>query len=137
MPSGTPPAPIALVVCDNVYREAGGKTALVGLFNEIRGREFPLVHPHLSIYASVTDIRPGTKLKLEIANAESGDIVARLEGPPLEGASPVSVCEMVFNLRNLSFREPGRYDIRFYGNDSILVQRPFQVVKTSPDGGSL
>ena len=43
----TKPSPISLVVCDNVYRELGGKSALVGLFNRITSSRFPAKHSRL------------------------------------------------------------------------------------------
>lgn len=129
----TPPSPIALIVCDNVYRESSGKTALVGLFSQIAAPKFPAHHPRLCVYACVTDIRPNTKLKLEIVNAETDHCVVTMEGPPPTETTPLTICDMNFDLRNLVFPEPGMYFIRFWGNDSMLLQRPFEVVKIEPE----
>ena len=129
MTSLTKPSPIALVVCDNVYREAGGKTALVGLFNNIRARAFPATHGRLCVYVSVTDIRPNTTFKLDIVHSETDQPVVTLQGPPPKGADPTTICDFEFQIENVTFPEPGLYYIRFHGNEHILLQRPFEVTK--------
>lgn len=121
------PSPIALVVCDNVYRESGGKTALVGLFDRIRAAKFPVKHPRLCVYASVTDIRPNTEFRLDIVNSETEHVVVSLGGPPPKGMSPIAVWDMTFELSNLVFPEPGLYIIRLWGNDHPILERPFEV----------
>lgn len=121
----TQPVAIALVVCDNVYLESSGKTALVGLFNRIHATKFPIKHPLLCVYLSVTDIPPNTKFKLDIVHSETDHTVVSLEGPSPKGADRTTICDMNFELKNLEFPEPGRYYIRCWGNDKLLVQRPF------------
>ncbi len=101
------PTPIALVVCDNIYQEPGGKTALVGLFNRIAAREFPVTHPRMAVFASVTGLRKGSKAKLEIVHGEDDRVVVSLEGPFPEKADPVAVVDMNFVLNNVKFPEPG------------------------------
>jgi len=125
----TKPSPIALVVCDNIYQESGGKTALVGLFNNIKARKFPVTHARLCVYVSVTDIRQNTKFRLDIVHSETDQPIVNLQGPPPKGADPTSICDFRFQIENAIFPEPGRYYIRFFGNDHILLQRPFEVTK--------
>ena len=128
------PSPIALVVCDNVYRESGGKTALVGLFTRINVQRTPVKHPRLCVYAAVTDIRPDTVFKLDIVHSETDHAVASLQGPPPDAVAPTTICDFSFEFRDLIFPEPGRYYIRFWGGDALLLQRPFDVVETEKQG---
>jgi hypothetical protein len=83
MASSIKPTPIALVVCDNIYTEPGGKTALVGLFNGINTSAVsgPIRHPRIAIFASLTGVREGSRGKLEIVHAETDERVAGAEGP--------------------------------------------------------
>lgn len=133
MPGTTKPSPIALVVCDSIYREPSGKAALVGLFNQLRARRFPVRHGRLCVFVSVTDIRPGTQFRLRIVHSETDQEVAGLQGPPPESIDPTSICDLSFIMDNLVFQEPGRHYIQFWGNDHLLLQRPFDVVKVEPD----
>ena len=128
----TKPVPIALVVCDDIYRDPGGKTALVGLFNCIRAAALPVVHPRLSIYASVTDVHAGTVFRVRLEHSESGKVVAELNGRPPDQTDPTTICDFMFLLQGLQFTEAGRYYIQFWGNDSLLMQRPFDVQIAKP-----
>jgi len=121
------PAPIALVVCDDVYREPTGKTALVGLFNRIVAQKFPAKHSRLCIYAAVTGVRPETEFKIRLVHSETDNVVAELRGPPPKDAGPASICDFMFVLQGLEFRDPGRHYIEFWANDNLLLQRPFEV----------
>ena len=123
------PTLIALVVCDNIYQELGGKTALVGLFNSIRASTFPVRHPKMAIFASVTGVRKESTEKLEIVNAETEHVVASADGPFPDNVDPIAVVDMHFILQNVLFPEEGRYFIRLWGNEHLLVMRPFDVLK--------
>ncbi len=127
VPSSIKPTAIALVVCDNIYSEPGGKTALVGLFNGIAAHKFPVKHPRMAVFASVTDLREGSTAKLEIVHAETDGVVVSAEGPFPEGYSPITVVDMNFIFNNIVFKEEGTYFVRFWANEHLLMMRPVQV----------
>ncbi|MCP4593296.1 MAG: hypothetical protein GY842_21375 [bacterium] len=129
MANNVKPTPIALVVCDNIYEEPGGKVALVGLFNNIVTSELPVTHPRLAVFASVTGLRKGSQAKLEILHGESESAVVAAQGPFPDDVDPLSVVDMSFVFNNVTFEEEGTYFIRFWGNDHVLMMRPFQVCK--------
>lgn len=131
------PVPIALVVCDNIYTESGGKTALVGLFNRITAAKLPITHPQLCVFASVTDIRPNTVFKLDIIHSETDHIIVSLGGPPPEGTTPINIFDIRFEMHNLVFLSAGLYYIRFWGNGHLLMQRPFHVALPETKGTEL
>jgi hypothetical protein len=122
------PVPIALVICDNVYRESGGKQALVGLFNRITTRRIPAVHARLCVFVSLTEVMPGTTCKIDIVHAETDEPVVSAHGPMPREAGPIAILDMQFKFENLVFKEAGRYYVRVFGNDQIVLQRPFEVV---------
>ncbi len=129
------PTPIALVICESIYEDKGGKRALIGLFNQIIAQRFPISHGGMFVFVSITSLRPKTICKLDIVNAETDALVAMMEGP-LQDDNPVVVCDLVFEMRNLVFPEPGKYFVRFWGNDQILMQRPIDVLAVdAPRGG--
>jgi hypothetical protein len=121
------PAAIALVLCDAIYQEISGKTALVGLFSNIIAQKVPVVHSRLAVFASVTGLREGSHAKLEIINAESEQPIATASGPFPTGTTPLTVADLNFVFNNLVFPEEGQYMVRFWANDHLLMQRPFQV----------
>jgi hypothetical protein len=126
----TKPAAISLVLCDNIYRDSSGKIALIGLFNAIKGVHFPLRQPKLSVYVSATEAYPETRFKIDIVHSEDDSkVVVQLNGPPPLQTTPLTVCDFNFELRNLVFPEPGLYFVRFWGNDYLMLQRPFHVIQ--------
>ena len=127
-PSTIKPTPIALVVCDTIYQEpASGKTALVGLFNGILASSFPVRHPRMAVFASVTGLRDGSHAKLDIVHSETEQCIVSAQGPFPGGPAPVTVVDMNFVFNNVVFPEEGTYYVRFWGNDHLLLMRPFEV----------
>ncbi len=127
-PSTVKPTPIALVVCDAIYQEPGGKTALVGLFSNIASYTAPPIkHPRLAVYASVTGLREGSHTRLEIVQGETENIIVCAKGPFPKGATPLMIADLNFVLNNVVFPEVGTYFIRFWVNDHLLMMRPFEV----------
>ena len=129
-----PPTPIALVLCDNVYRDSNGKQALVGLFNKILANKFPALHPRMCAYVSITSIRPNTNCSLDIINAETNDPLISVRGPAPPGIGPTTVWDVVFELPPLTFQTAGKYYVRFLGNEQVLMQRPFEVINIQQVG---
>lgn len=128
-----PPTPIALVLCDNVYRASNGKQALVGLFSQVLATKFPATHPRICVFASITSVRPNTQCSLDIINAETDAIVLEMSGPAPSEIGPTSVWDVVFELPSLTFPTAGRYYVRFLGNDQVLMQRHFDVIDVSEE----
>jgi hypothetical protein len=136
MASTVKPTPISLVVCDNIYQEQpAGKTALVGLFSGIFATSFPATHPRMAVFVSVTGVREESTAKVEIVHAETEKAVISVEGPFPGKFSPTTVVDMNFILSNVTFPEEGTYFIRFWANDHLLVQRPFDVRQMKAPGG--
>ena len=135
MPSSVKPEPIALVVCDNIYHEQSGKTALVGLFNGIRSRgSGPIVHPRMAVFASLTGVKNDSVAKVEIVHGETDHAVVVAEGPlPIEN-DPVGVVDMNFVFQHVVFPEPGQYFVRLWGNGHCLLMRPFEVTRIDDEG---
>jgi hypothetical protein len=122
------PKCIALVVCDNVYEDSTGKRALVGLFTRITAAHFPARHPKLCVVVSLTELRLQTTCKLDIVRGTDHEPIIEMNGA-LPADSPTMICDMVMEIRNVVFPEPGNYWIRFWGHGQILSQRPIEVVK--------
>jgi hypothetical protein len=136
MSSAVKPTPIALVVCDNIYSEPGGKTALVGLFGGITAAKFPARHPRMAVFASLTGLRGDATAKLEIIHAETDEAVAVAQGPFPGGYTPLTVVDINFILNNVVFPREGTYYIRFWANEHLILMRPFEVRPTRKRGAS-
>ena len=136
MPNHVKPTPIALVVCDNIYSEPGGKTALVGLFSGITASSFPARHPRMAVFASLTGLRSDAKAKLEIVHAETDDVIVSAEGPFPGGHTPLTVVDINFIFNNVVFPSEGTHYIRFWANEHLIVMRPFEVRQAKKPGAN-
>lgn len=125
--NGVKPSIIALVLCDNIYHDADDKTALVGLFNSIYAPAFPAKHPRLAVFVSVTGIRPKMTAKLDIVFGETDQPIVTAKGGFKKDVNPLTVVDMEFMLGDVIFPEPGRYVVRFFGNEHLLAMRRFDV----------
>jgi hypothetical protein len=134
-PMPSPPTPLALVVCDNVYQESGGKRALIGLFNQIHAEQFPAHHHRISVFVSIAALGPDMVCKLDVADAETGAVISSMTGP-LPDDNPTAVSDLVFEFHDIVFPTPGTYHVRFWGNEQILVQRPIEIRAIDHDQGA-
>lgn len=134
MPPIVNPQPIAIVVCDNVYRDSIGKQALVGMFAEIvtANQTGPIIHPKLAIYVAFTEVYPGTEVNVRVINGETDKVIteARTVPSPPE-ISPTDIFEFVFEVFNVTFPDEGVYFIQLCANGETLLQRPISVKRNN------
>lgn len=126
------PVPIALVVCENAYVDSSNKHALVGLFGRIVGQNEsgPIAQAKLIVYASMTDVYPGTVVQIRIVNGETDRTVTEVKSPPAPAdINPTRVWDFIVEIRGLEFPDAGTYFVRFSANNRTLVERPFEVVR--------
>lgn len=127
-----PPTCLAMVLCDDVYREPRGKSALVGTFDRMNG-SVPFRHPRMAIWVSLTGVRQGMQGALKVVHGEDpdGDPIAGGEGAWPCPESPTDVINLTFFLDNVPFERAGTHFVRLYGGGTLLCDRPFEVVDTS------
>lgn len=129
-----PPQGIALLICDNIFVDSSGKLAIVGVVSRIVVREFPATVDKLCVYASITEIYPKAQCEVEILGAESGSPIFHAKGP-VDGDSvtPMTVCDLVFELRGITFQSPGKYYARLSSGGSTLIERPFEIAEVKAE----
>ena len=70
----TKPQVLAWITCDSVYVDpATGKNTLLGIFSNLRAKEFPVVHPRMIWFLSFSDLTKGKhmlKISIGIPMAE-------------------------------------------------------------------
>ncbi len=103
-------------LCD-AATDSGGKLNLLGAFDRIAGRSFPLVHPHCAIALRIRfdRIEEGNhRVKISLIDADGNTVIPSIDGNiginfPEEVPS---VCaNMVLNMNGLKFEQPGAYSI--------------------------
>ena len=120
-----------MLVCDQAIREVDtNKVTLVGIFDQIQGREFPLQwNRPTAVYARVTDAEGEYEVQLELVRLEDEQSIGRLDGRAIIGDRMASH-ELIFDLgTGLIFERPGRYEFRLFAGSKHVGGMPLTVLQ--------
>lgn len=123
------PKPQLLVwlTCDAVHIDpASGKHTILGVFSSIKARSFPVVHPHMVWFLTLTDVQPGRhriRFLLSLDPTKPIELINR----EFESHSPLHRINLVNELHNLKFDEPGEYSILIEVDDEPLLATSLSV----------
>jgi hypothetical protein len=119
--------------CD-FAQESGGKLTVVGTFDTIISRNFPCIHPQLSLVIRI-------RFDLwEFANhgfrIETRDLDGEMNIEPISGKLEVkgagnatSVSHLVFTISNLRFKSSGVVNFTLYVDDKEIASIPLYIRK--------
>ena len=115
----------------NVSRE--GKLNVLGVFDTIYARSFPVAHPHMHLVLRFESgpAEAGTTCRLEVQLVAPDDtVMARLPVamavPPPETGERVRV-DHILSFTNVVFERPGRYGLRVVLQDGTETVVPLRV----------
>jgi hypothetical protein len=120
-PVQSKPSLLAWITCDGVHIDpASGKHTILGVFSNIKARAFPVVHPYMVWFLTLTDVQPGThKIKMSMG-LDPINPAALLERE-FESQSPLHRINLINELRNLRFEKPGDYSIIIEVDDDPIL----------------
>jgi hypothetical protein len=120
-PVQSKPQLLAWLTCDGVHIDPGsGKHTILGIFSNIQARQFPVTHPFMIWFLTITDVSPG-KHSLKISMGLSGTQPQQLLDRPFESQSPLHRINLINEIRNLSFPGPGEFELLIEIDDELLV----------------
>lgn len=115
------PQLLAWITCDGVHIDpATGKHTLLGIFSHIAAPHFPLIHPFMIWFLTITDCAPGEhrlKLSLGLDPAHPTPMIER----PFASENPLHRINLINEFRNLPFPQPGEYHILVEIDDEPLL----------------
>jgi hypothetical protein len=115
------PQVLAWITCDGVHVDPGsGKHTLLGIFSNIRARQFPVVHPHMMWFLTLSDV-PSGEHRMRISMGLDPTKVVPLIERTFVSESPLQRINLINEIRNLSFATPGDYSIIIEINDEVLL----------------
>jgi len=121
------PVLLAMVLCDLTIREQETqKLSLIGTFNGLFAGKFPCIHPSLSVYVALTGGRGVVPCALDMTSLRTGNSIFSLPGK-VEFKDPIMVSEMVLQIQQIRFEEPGDYAIDFFADGEMLCSRKLRV----------
>ena len=120
----------AMLLCDTTLVEDGThKRSLIGIFDSIRGTQFPTIHPSMSVYVQFRDIQGVFDFTLELVDLADEKSLNKAVVKQFKVQDRFRDCELVFNLMSVKFEHPGDYEFRIYVDDCIFGQKSFKVWK--------
>jgi hypothetical protein len=115
------PQLLVWLTCDAVHIDpASGKHTILGVFSNIKARAFPVVHPHMVWFLTLTDVSPGThriKLSMSLDPTKPVELIHR----QFESQSPLQRINLINELHNLRFDRPGDYSLLIEVDDEPLL----------------
>jgi hypothetical protein len=105
------PQVLVWITCDGVHIDPGtGKHTILGVFSNIRARQFPVVHPFMIWFLTISDVPPGVH-KIRISMGAEPTNLTPLIDREFESQSPLQRINLINEIRNLSFDQAGDYSI--------------------------
>ena len=105
------PQLLAWLTCDGVHIDPGsGKHTILGVFSNINARHFPVTHPFMIWFLTLTDCSPGSH-SLRLSMGLDPTKLQVLMDRPFESQSPLHRINLINEIRNLGFPAAGDYSI--------------------------
>lgn len=115
------PQLLAWLTCDGVHIDPGsGKHTILGIFSNIHAREFPLIHPFMIWFLSLTDCAPGEH-RLRISMGFEEATPSRLIERPFVSHSPLDRINLINEIRGLPFPAAGEYSLLIEIDEELLL----------------
>ena len=115
------PQLLVWLTCDAVHIDpASGKHTILGVFSNIKARGFPVTHPFMVWFITLTDVSPGQhqiRLSMSLDPTKPLELIKR----PFESQSPLHRINLINEIRNLTFPQPGEYSILIEVDDEPLL----------------
>jgi hypothetical protein len=109
------------LTCDGVHVDpASGKHTILGIFSNIRAHQFPVTHPFMVWFLTVTDCAAGPhrmKILLGLDATNPTPLIER----PFESQGPLQRINLINEINHLTFPEPGDYSIVIEIDDEPLL----------------
>ena len=127
------PEILSLLVCDHIITDRlTGKQSVIGIFSVIHATQFPVHHPQLSVYASLTGGHGKVALMIRIVDAnEARKPLVQGQGN-VQFHSPLAVANLALQFHGLTFPEPGEYRVQLLSDGELLREARLRLVKAKP-----
>jgi hypothetical protein len=114
-------------MCDGVHIDPGtGKHTLLGVFSNLKAREFPVTHPYMVWFITLCDVATGThqlRITMGLDATKPTEIINR----EFESQSPLHRINLINEIGRLTFPTPGDYSIMIEIDDELILATNMQV----------
>ncbi|MDE3084830.1 MAG: hypothetical protein KGJ37_06400 [Verrucomicrobiota bacterium] len=115
------PQLLVWMTCDGVHIDpASGKHTILGVFSNIKAHRFPVTHPFMIWFLTLSDCSAGQH-KIRISMGINPTQLTSLIERQFESPGPLQRINLINEIRNLSFPQPGEYSILIDIDDEPLL----------------
>lgn len=112
---------LAWLTCDGVHLDpATGKHTILGVFSNIRAHRFPVTHPFMIWFMTLTDCAAGSHKVRILLGMEPTQMQPLLERT-FESPGPLQRINLINEIRNLTFPKAGDYSIVIEVDDEPIL----------------
>lgn len=120
------------ITCDGVHFDPGsGKHTILGAFSNIVARQFPVTHPFMIWFITVTDLSTGPH-RLRVLMGLDPTNPAELFHRAFESQGPLQRINLINEMRGLRFEQPGEYSIVIEVDDEPILATSLMVTAAVP-----
>jgi len=121
------PQLLCWLMCDGVHLDpATGKHTILGVFSNIRAVQFPVVHPFMIWFLTLSDCAAGEH-KLRISMGLDPTSMKELLTRPFTVQGPLQRLNIVNEIRGLTFPQAGDYTLNIEVDDEPLLSTSISV----------
>jgi len=123
------PQLLAWLLCDAVHIDPGsGKHTILGVFSNIMAKHFPVIHPKMVWFMTLTDVSAGQhkmRISMGLDPTQPKPLIERT----FESQGPLVRINLINEIHNLSFQAPGEYSILIEIDDEPLLATSLTVAQ--------
>jgi hypothetical protein len=119
----------SFMTCDAIHVDpATGKHSLLGVFSSLRAKSFPVVHPKMTWFLSLSELHKG-KHHLKISMADpTGELETKvIIDRHFESPNPNETINLINQIDRLKFLEAKTYSIVIEVDDEIVFVHSFLI----------
>jgi len=118
------PLPLAMVLCDNAYRDRGtGKYTLNGLFSTVTSERYPAVHRDLTVYIAVTEVYGDIDVQVRMVDVDEAEgPLVTIDGQ-MSSEDPRAVAETTVTFGAVPLPRPGEYRVQLFADGNLIAER--------------
>jgi len=121
------PQILCWLTCDGVHIDPGtGKHTILGVFSNIRARNFPVTHPFMVWFLTLSDVPAGDH-RIRISMGLDATSPAPLIDRTFQSQGPLQRINLLNEVRNLSFPKPGDYSLLIEVDEELLLATSINV----------
>ena len=130
--SGSTPYPLAILLCDQIIvDERSKKKTLVGIFDSIYARQFPVRHRSLSVYVRVTDAEGQYEFRMDYVQVKTDKLLGTGKILAVPITDRLKAHELIMEFPPIEIPEAGDYEFRLWANGRYIGRAKFAAVEVA------